>query len=328
LLYKILLIPARIFIHFYCRKIIINDNRNLEKPGPLLIAANHPNSFLDAIIVATLFKNPVYSLTRGDVFKSSAVTKILRALHMLPVYRVSEGTENLEHNYSTFAQCQDIFGKKGIVLIFSEGQCVNEWHLRSLKKGTARIALDAWQHDTPLQVLPLGINYSSFRKFGKTLILNFGTGITRDQITGDVTNGKTLLEFNHILKEQLRQLVFEIGPHEPDKHRQKFHSPQSIGSKMALFLPALAGMVLHFPLYLPVHLILRNRAKDHYDSIMVGLLFFVYPVYVALFSLFVFAATGHAVAFLLLAAIPFSGWSYVQWDKDQTSHLSFGVWGF
>ena len=81
----------------------------LRKQGPLLIAANHPNSFLDAIILTSLFKNPVYSLARGDAFAGKIITKILTSLNMLPVYRVSEGVENLEHNYTTFKACQDIF---------------------------------------------------------------------------------------------------------------------------------------------------------------------------------------------------------------------------
>ena len=47
----------------------------LQKHGPLLIASNHPNSFLDAIILATLFKNPVYALARGDAFAGKLITK-------------------------------------------------------------------------------------------------------------------------------------------------------------------------------------------------------------------------------------------------------------
>jgi 1-acyl-sn-glycerol-3-phosphate acyltransferase len=102
----------------------------LSAQGPLLIASNHPNSFLDAIIVATLFKKPVYSLARGDSFKNKFYASLLRSLNMFPVYRISEGAENLEQNYETFEKCKDIFKEEGIVLIFSEGRCVNEWKLR------------------------------------------------------------------------------------------------------------------------------------------------------------------------------------------------------
>ncbi len=140
MLYHLLRFPARIAFYFYCRKVIINKKHFLNSEGPLLIAANHPNSFLDAIILTTIFKNPIYSLARGDVFANNFYNKLLRSLKMLPVYRISEGAENLEHNYTTFNDCIEIFKQKGIVLMFSEGRCVNEWHLRPLKKGDCKIS--------------------------------------------------------------------------------------------------------------------------------------------------------------------------------------------
>ena len=79
----------------------------------------------------------------------------------------SEGIENLEDNYTTFEKCIKIFKQKGIVLIFSEGRCENEWHLCRLKKGTARLTIAAWQQQILLQVLPIGVNYNSFILFGK-----------------------------------------------------------------------------------------------------------------------------------------------------------------
>jgi 1-acyl-sn-glycerol-3-phosphate acyltransferase len=174
LLYSILKIPAKFALRFYCRKICVNNPQALQTKGPLLLAANHPNSFLDAIILALLFRHPIYSLARGDAFANRFITKMLRLLNMLPVYRQSEGSENLEHNYTTFNECIGIFKKKGIVLIFSEGRCINEWHLRPLKKGTARLAISAWQNKIPLNILPVGVNYSNFRLFGKNVIINFG----------------------------------------------------------------------------------------------------------------------------------------------------------
>ena len=80
----------------------INNKEYLSLKGPLLIAANHPNSFLDAIILSTIFKRPVYSLARGDAFVKPFYKKLLLSLNMFPVYRISEGVENLENNYETF----------------------------------------------------------------------------------------------------------------------------------------------------------------------------------------------------------------------------------
>src|SRR5687768_5962071 len=114
---------------------IINKPGMLQAAGPLLIAANHPNSFFDGTILTTLMDTPLYSLARGDAFRWRWVDKMLRKLRLLPVFRSSEGPENLNQNYITFDACLDVFRKGGAVLIFSEARCENEWHLRTLRKG-------------------------------------------------------------------------------------------------------------------------------------------------------------------------------------------------
>lgn len=288
----------------------------LQQRGPLLIAANHPNSFLDAIIVSTLFKAPIHSLARGDAFAGKFITKLLGSFNMLPVYRVSEGVENLEHNYTTFDACEKLFEQNKIVLIFSEGGCTNEWRLRPLKKGTARLALSAWQRNIPLKVLPLGINYSSFRKFGKNMHLNFGEKIQQKDMYESLESGKAINEFNEKLRSQLHGLVYEIDKNDRQKLREYFYVNQSLLKRFLLFIPAGMGFILNAPLYFLIHLIIKNRAKDHYDSIMVGLLFFLYPVYVFLLTLAVLFISGSLYAWLLLALAPFMSWSYLQLKRQ------------
>jgi len=287
----------------------------LQEHGPLLIAANHPNSFLDAIILASIFENPVCSLARGDAFAGKIITRILTSLYMLPVYRVSEGVENLENNYTTFNACQDIFKNNGIVLIFSEGRCINEWHLRPLKKGTARLALAAWQQSVPLEILPLGINYSSYRKFGKTMFINFGNIITKEQINPDFSDGLAINQFNEILKQQLQNLVFEIDKNDTKKIEKYFHVHQSLIKKILLFIPSFIGFIFHAPLYFAIHLCIKNKAHDHYDSIMTGLLFFIYPFYILIVTLLCFFITHQSIAFLLLIVMPLSVLALLHYRK-------------
>ncbi|HXR84758.1 MAG TPA: 1-acyl-sn-glycerol-3-phosphate acyltransferase [Hanamia sp.] len=311
MLYKLLLFPSRIALHFYCRKIIINNKAMLKNGGPLLIAANHPNSFLDAIIVGSLFKSPVYSLARGDAFAGKFVTKILSSFNMLPVYRVSEGVENLEHNYTTFQLCQKLFEENKIVLIFSEGRCINEWHLRPLKKGTARLAFSAWGKNIPLKVLPLGINYSSFRFFGKNVFLNFGSIISYKDFSEDSV-ARSINRFNEKLNEQLSELVFEIDKNDHQRLKNYFFVRQSFAKKILLFIPAILGFILHAPLYFIIHLVIKNIAKDHYDSVMTAILFLLYPLIVVSITLIFFLSTGNMYSLLLLILLPFTLWSYLQ----------------
>lgn len=312
MLYKLLLFPARIFLHLYCRRVVINKKEIISLKGPLLIAANHPNSFLDAIILATLFKSPIYSLARGDAFAGKLITRLLSSLNMLPVYRVSEGVENLEHNYGTFDACQNIFKNNGIVLIFSEGRCINEWHLRPLKKGTARLAFSAWEKGYKLRVLPLGINYSFFRKFGKTVFLNFGNFIEKKDITNDLSVGKSINDFNEKLRNQLQNLVFEIDKNDQAKRDNIFYHKMPLIKKNLLFIPGIFGIILHAPLFYGIHSFIKNRAEDHYDSVMTGLLFFIYPIYVILITAILLVITKNLTALLVLILMPFSLWSYLQ----------------
>lgn len=316
MLYSLLKLPAKLAIYLYCRKIIINKKDILKSDGPLLIAANHPNSFLDAVILATLFKHPIYSLARGDAFVNNFYKKLLYSLNMLPVYRISEGAENLEHNYTTFSACLDIFKKNGIVLIFSEGRCINEWHLRPLKKGTARLAISAWQQGIPLKIIPLGINYSSFRLFGKNMILNFGEVIEKETFNEAMQPGEAITAFNTKLQEQLTKLVIESYPTDKERLKKVFFVPQGLIKKILLFIPAIIGWLLHAPLYYLIILLIKNRAEDHYDSVMVGLLFILYPIYLFAITITAYCISGNGWAFLLLLILPFTAWSCLQLKRQ------------
>lgn len=298
----------------FCRRILINKPGFLKKKGPLLLASNHPNSFLDAAILAALFKAPVYSLARGDVFKKPVYKRILQALKMFPVYRTSEGAENLGINYETFAECKTVFRNNGVVLIFSEAKCVNEWHLRPLRKGTARLSFGSWEENIPLQVLPVGINYSSFRRFSKNVFINFGEIIAKEDFDLDQADGKRNLAFNLRLKEQLHQLVFEINKTDIQKQKAILEKKPSEFAKIFLFIPAAIGWLVHAPLYIPVKTFVCKKTinSDHYDSVLVVLLLFIYPVYLLLVTTIVVLLFRNFYFLLLTLILPFTAWAYVQ----------------
>jgi 1-acyl-sn-glycerol-3-phosphate acyltransferase len=309
--YSLLKSYARLAIKIYLRRIIINKPEVLKKKGPLLLAANHPNSFLDGIILTTLFDHPVHSLARGDVFKRKWLDRFLRSIRLLPVYRTSEGAENLGHNYTTFAACQETFEKKEVVLIFSEGRCENEWHLRPLKKGTARLAITAWENQLPLEVLPTAFNYSSFSNFGKEVHLYFGEPILPSAVIEEPTEGKKLVRFNELLKEELQQMVYEIDASDQTTIRKMF-SIKKDKSFYALLVPGILGALLHAPLFFPCKFFAsRFKKTDHYDSVLTSLLLLLYPIYltVCLLAAFIMHETYLAYAVILM---PFTAWAAVR----------------
>ena len=261
----------------------------------MLLACNHPNSFLDSIIIDTLFEETVWSLARGDAFKNPFI-KILAALKILPVYRPSEGVENLSENYKTFDACIEILKNNGVITIFSEGKCINEWHLRSLKKGTARLAIKAWEENIPLTVIPVGLNYSSFTRFGKNVFINFGEPMQKEDMNFNVTDGLRHQEFNNLLQRELEHSVFEIPKKDKQTQKEQLEIKPSSAKNILLILPAAIGYLIHLPLYLPVkkYIWKRTHDNDHYDSIMAGIM----------------TSCWWAIGMLLV--LPFTAWSYIQ----------------
>jgi 1-acyl-sn-glycerol-3-phosphate acyltransferase len=310
--YQLTKIYARLAIKVYCRKVIINKPEVLKSNGPLLLAANHPNSFLDGIILTTLFDQPVHSLARGDAFSNKWINRFLRSIQLLPVYRTSEGTENLSHNYTTFAACQETFKEKGIVLIFSEGRCENEWHLRPLKKGTARLATTAWENGIPLRVLPVGLNYSSFKSFGKEVHLFFGEPIKIEDIDPAGAIGKKLVDFNSLLQNQLQQLVYEIEENDQGKLHSIFPPREGI-SRYLLGLPAIAGWILHGPMYYLCKAYTQRYFKNsgHYDSVLTSLLLLFYPIYF-LIVVGMFFTWQPVYGLLAIFILPITAWACVK----------------
>lgn len=305
----------------YCRKISVDRPAQTRLKGPLLIASNHPNSFLDAILLDILFEEPIHSLARGDAFVSPFVTRILKKLRILPVYRTSEGVENLSANYQTFDECIQLFRNQSVVLIFSEGLCENEWHLRPLKKGTARLALKAWEAGIPLKVLPVGLNYSSFRRTGKNIFLHFGDCFGQEVLAPYTTEGSRNLGFNARLRKELHELVYEIPFGDEEQMKEKLVKPTSLFEKIALAPFAALGALLHMPFYFPIRGIVESHFGKtvHYDSVMAAALLFTYPLYLLLLTGLTYWFTGSAWALLLLAIIPALGWCY-QRLKPQLDH--------
>jgi 1-acyl-sn-glycerol-3-phosphate acyltransferase len=153
----------RFWLRIHFRRIFLSNVSVIPAKGPAILACNHPNSFLDAIVVALLIKRPIHFLARSDVFRKPVARWILSQLHLIPIYRLQEGSENLEKNKDTFKRCSEILAKGGVILIFSEGNCILEKRLRPLKKGTARIAFTAealsnWNLN--IRIIPVGINYT------------------------------------------------------------------------------------------------------------------------------------------------------------------------
>lgn len=207
LIYYIVRAYVSFVLKFFIKQITITGQENIPKDGPVLIAANHPNSFFDAMVLACILERPVWSLARGDAFKKNWVKKILTSFYMMPIYRLSEGKEYLGENDATFAKSIELFKENQQVLIFSEGLCTNQTNLLPLKKGTARLSQKAWSRNIDMVIFPVGITYDKFDSFGKNINLNYGKTIKRSDFEEIGNDGYFVRDFNDKLKTTLESLM-------------------------------------------------------------------------------------------------------------------------
>lgn len=151
--------------------------KRIPKEGACMIAATHPNSFLDAIIISCLIDRPLHFLARSDVFKAKWADKILRKLNLIPIYRLQEGSKSLSRNDDTFRECHSILEQGGAILIFIEGLSLIDFKIRPLKKGLARIAFGYAQKNNfklNCAIVPLSLNYDRPKDFRSKV--NIGVG--------------------------------------------------------------------------------------------------------------------------------------------------------
>lgn len=322
LLYQGLKLFSRLAIKVLCRKVVVNNPAILTRQGPILLAANHPNSFLDSILLDTLFEQPVWALARGDAFRNGTHAKLLRRLKIMPVFRTSEGVKNLNVNYQTFNSCVGLFKENSIVTIYSEALCVNEWHLRPLKKGTARLAIQTWDAGIPLEIIPVGINYSSFRLFGKNVHINFGKPITLQEVPPQTSDGQRNNLFNQKLTTALQQLVYEIPAENHALLEEKLGVHITPIQKYLLWLPAKIGQWIHYPLYAPIKNFTGKKFNHtgHIDSVISALLLLSYPFYLLIFYLlFQFVGLSAVGALTSILLFPLLAWAHVR-IKPQFDH--------
>lgn len=172
----------KLAIKLFYRRIEINGRENYPLTGAVLLAPNHQNAFMDALVPSAFAERPIHYLARSDVFKNRWMAAFLHSINMMPVYRQRDGIGNLARNEEIFERCRHILRNGETLLIFPEATHVGERRLRPLSKGFTRILFGALENEvtSEINVVPLGINYSHYHKTGARLIVNYGAPISMD----------------------------------------------------------------------------------------------------------------------------------------------------
>lgn len=158
---------------FYPRRKAINNPKSYF--GRTIYVSNHPASFMDPLIVASMRRPIVFFMTRADIFTPIA-KPFLWACQMLPIYRQLDGGDTRGQNNEVFKRATAVLKGGRNLLIFGEGFTDDTFirRLKPVKKGAAKIGFQAletigWKKD--IYMSAVGINYGRPNLIGSDILI-------------------------------------------------------------------------------------------------------------------------------------------------------------
>lgn len=271
MLYEILRPTVRLCLQFYCKRLSFEGLENIPKDKPVLFCCSHSNSFLDALFLCVFLDRPVYPLARGDAFRKPMMAKIFWEFKMLPIFRQSEGEADANtKNEHSFQRCQQLFRENKQVLIYPEGICKHQREVLPLKKGAAMMAQRAWNEGIDLQVIPVGITYDDYFKWGKKCDVVFAKSLQSTDFQ-DINNRDFTKEFNEKLYLELKN----IFPSPFQQRTSRLYN--GIFSQITYYL----GWLINAPHYALCYFLGKKLTKGtiFHDSAVFGLTAVLLPFY-------------------------------------------------
>lgn len=203
---------------------VVTGKEKIPTSGPLLIVVNHPNTFMDPLIVASITRQQVAFLGNAGIFVNKLFNKVLAYFHVIPIYRKKDiAPGEKPDNEASFAACHRYLQKEGTIILFPEGSSYYELKLRQIKTGTARIALSfekANDYKGHLLICPVSLDYSDSLQFRSMLAVHVGEPIVVSQFKDAYEND----EFEGVtqLTEEIRKALSARIPNTVDKNQEGF----------------------------------------------------------------------------------------------------------
>ena len=167
-------------VNVFYRRIHVEHKNRVPKKGPVILAANHPNTMMGPMLVALLCGRNPHFLGKSTLFNTPISKRFFRSVHVIPVYRKMDAEKEMGKNAQVFEKCFQSLEEGNALVIMPEGISQMDGTLHEIKTGTARIGLGAEvknAFELGVQIVPAGINYSSPTEFFSDVHCRFGRPI-------------------------------------------------------------------------------------------------------------------------------------------------------
>lgn len=202
--YNFIKLILRFAINIFFDEVEIHNIKNIPKEGPILIAANHPSSIMDALVLGVKTPRKIHYIGHSGLFSNPINRKFLYAMGIIPVYRRFDNPDNMNKNDDMFRAAYAILEEGKCIGIFPEGTSQTDRRVLKLKTGTARIALGAEKQNNftlGVTIIPLGLYFTARHQFRSNVLLNFGKPIIVSEFKEDYLTDE--YEGVHLLTDKI-----------------------------------------------------------------------------------------------------------------------------
>ena len=202
----------------YFRKEHVLGLENVPTNGtPLIVVSNHQNCLNDPLCVCLqLTDRRMNFIARANVFKNPIFNKALRAMGLLPAYRMShEGLSAVSKNQETFDDAEKALNDGETLMLYPEADHQDKRWLGRFKLGYLRIAFAAaekMEFKQDLMILPSCNHYSNYFLARTEMLIRFGQPISLQPYYEKYQESprETMMEVNKVVREAIKEMMLHV----------------------------------------------------------------------------------------------------------------------
>lgn len=216
--YAILRSYIRLALRWYIPVIKSKAIDKEQAKVPHIIVSNHPNSFLDALLIAAHSPFKLYFLADGHFFRKPVANVLLRQLYVLPVFKRKDCADFGVRNDFTYDECIRQLKAGNHVLIFPEAYPElgsAEQVAPFFNAGMTSILERAYSEGVPVQVLPCMLDYGPTTELPRQVEIDFKPIVDTTEYIADqeIMSAEVIVETRRSMGEQQIMLALpeELG---------------------------------------------------------------------------------------------------------------------
>lgn len=178
-----------IALHWFYSDVRITGSDRIPVSGPVLIAMNHQNALVDAILAMWIVPRDLRLTAKSTLGDSLPGSVMMKLVGIIPLQRTSDhpgdASRPIRNRHSLQAMIKEL-DRGGAVLVFPEGRSHNDAEIAPLKTGLARAALRARESGVAgIQIVPIGITFADKATPNSAVLAQVGEPISVDEWTGN-----------------------------------------------------------------------------------------------------------------------------------------------